>query len=72
MNIVSRVLIVPIRIWQLTFSKLLPPTCRFSPSCSAYTIEALRRHGPLKGLWLGARRLGRCHPWGPSGYDPVP
>ncbi|KAB7647972.1 membrane protein insertion efficiency factor YidD [Polymorphobacter fuscus] len=69
---VSRVLIVPIRIWQLTFSKLLPPTCRFSPSCSAYTIEALRRHGPLKGLWLGARRLGRCHPWGPSGYDPVP
>lgn len=72
MNPVSRVLIVPIRVWQLTFSKLLPPTCRFSPSCSAYTIEALRKHGPLKGLWLGLRRIGRCHPWGSSGYDPVP
>ena len=72
MNIVSRVLIMPIRLWQLTLSQILPPTCRYSPSCSAYTIEALRKHGPLKGLWLGLRRIGRCHPWGSSGYDPVP
>jgi putative membrane protein insertion efficiency factor len=72
MNLVSRVLIVPIRVWQLTFSKVLPPTCRYSPSCSVYTIEALQRHGPVKGLWLGIKRIGRCHPWGSSGYDPVP
>jgi putative membrane protein insertion efficiency factor len=72
MNLVSRVLIVPIRVWQLTFSKVLPPTCRYAPSCSAYTIEALQRHGPIKGLWLGIKRIGRCHPWGSSGYDPVP
>jgi putative membrane protein insertion efficiency factor len=72
MNLVSRVLIVPIRVWQLTFSKILPPTCRYAPSCSAYTIEALQRHGPVKGLWLGLKRIGRCHPWGSSGYDPVP
>ncbi len=72
MNIVSRVLIVPIRVWQLTISRVLPPTCRFSPSCSHYTIEALQRYGPVKGLWLGIKRIGRCHPWGPSGYDPVP
>ena len=72
MNIVSRILIVPVRVWQLTFSQVLPPTCRYSPSCSAYMIEALQRHGPVKGLWLGIKRIGRCHPWGSSGYDPVP
>jgi putative membrane protein insertion efficiency factor len=72
MNLVSRLLIVPIRVWQLTFSRVLPPTCRYAPSCSAYTIEALQRHGPIKGLWLGIKRIGRCHPWGSSGYDPVP
>ena len=72
MNLVSRILILPIRLWQLTISQILPPTCRYSPSCSAYTIEALQRHGPLKGLWLGIKRIGRCHPWGSSGYDPVP
>ena len=72
MNLVSRVLILPIRLWQKTFSVVLPPSCRFSPSCSAYAIEALQRHGPVRGAWLAARRIGRCHPWGPSGYDPVP
>ena len=72
MNLVSRILILPIRLWQLTISQILPPTCRYSPSCSAYTIEALQRYGPIKGLWLGIKRIGRCHPWGSSGYDPVP
>lgn len=71
-ELLSRILIVPIRIWQLTFSAILPPTCRFAPSCSAYAIEALQRHGPIKGGWLAVRRIGRCHPWGSSGYDPVP
>lgn len=71
-NIVSRILIVPIRVWQLTISKILPPTCRYSPSCSVYTAQALAKHGPIKGLWLGLKRIGRCHPWGSSGYDPVP
>jgi putative membrane protein insertion efficiency factor len=72
MNPISRVLILPIRLWQKTFSVVLPPSCRFSPSCSAYAIEALQRHGPVRGSWLAVRRIGRCHPWGPSGYDPVP
>ncbi len=60
------------RLWQLTFSTVLPPSCRFTPSCSHYGIEALRRHGLLAGLWLTAVRIARCHPWGGKGYDPVP
>jgi uncharacterized protein len=72
MKLVPRLLILPIRLWQMTFSAILPPTCRFTPSCSAYAITALQRHGPLKGLWLALRRIGKCHPWGSSGYDPVP
>jgi putative membrane protein insertion efficiency factor len=71
-GIVSRILIVPIRVYQATLSRILPPSCRFTPSCSHYAVEALSRHGPLKGGWLAVRRIGRCHPWGPSGYDPVP
>jgi putative membrane protein insertion efficiency factor len=72
MKLVSKLLILPIRLWQLTFSAILPPTCRFTPSCSAYAITALTRHGPFKGSWLALRRIGKCHPWGSSGYDPVP
>lgn len=60
------------RLWQLTVSVVLPPSCRFSPSCSHYGIEALRRHGLLAGLWLTAARIARCHPWGGCGHDPVP
>ena len=71
-GLLARVLILPIRAWQLTLSRILPPTCRFTPSCSAYAITALQRHGPLQGSWLALRRILRCHPWGPSGYDPVP
>ncbi|HVO03729.1 MAG TPA: membrane protein insertion efficiency factor YidD [Candidatus Cybelea sp.] len=64
--------ILPVRAYQWFISPLLPPSCRFEPSCSAYAVEALQRHGLLGGLWLTARRLARCHPWGGSGYDPVP
>jgi putative membrane protein insertion efficiency factor len=61
-----------IRLYQLTISPLLGPVCRFYPSCSHYGYEALRVHGTLRGIWLTARRLLRCHPWNPGGPDPVP
>ena len=66
----------PIRAYRLFVSPLLPPSCRFEPTCSAYALEALHAHGPAKGLWLALRRITRCHPirWlgGSSGFDPVP
>lgn len=61
-----------IRIYQWTVSPLLGPTCRFHPSCSNYALEAINRFGILRGGWLTVRRLGRCHPWHPGGFDPVP
>lgn len=61
-----------IRAYQLAVSPWLGNRCRFHPSCSEYSMEALRRHGVMRGLWLGIRRIGRCHPWHPGGYDPVP
>jgi hypothetical protein len=61
-----------IRVYQLVLSPLLGPTCRFTPSCSQYAMEALARHGVLAGGWLALRRILRCHPWGGMGYDPVP
>ncbi len=64
--------ILLVRFYQLCISPLKPPCCRFTPTCSQYAIEALRKHGPIKGLYLTVRRLLRCHPWGGSGYDPVP
>lgn len=68
----ARLLILLARGWQLGPSLILPPSCRFQPSCSAYAIEALRRYGAVRGSWLAARRLSKCHPWGGSGFDPVP
>ena len=65
-------LVLPIRGYQVAISPLLGPRCRFYPSCSAYAVEALRVHGPLRGTWLAARRLLRCHPWNLGGIDPVP
>lgn len=67
-----RLLAGAVRGYQLFLSPLLPPSCRFTPSCSQYALEALERHGAVKGTWLAARRLARCHPWHPGGYDPVP
>jgi putative membrane protein insertion efficiency factor len=61
-----------IRVYQLTISQVMPPSCRFVPTCSQYTGEAISRYGFFKGVWLGARRLARCHPFNPGGYDPVP
>jgi hypothetical protein len=61
-----------IRAYRLTISPLLGPTCRFEPTCSAYGLEALDKYGFLKGLWLTVCRVGRCHPYHPGGYDPVP
>lgn len=68
----ASLLILPIRFYQCCISPLTPPACRFTPTCSQYAVEALRKHGPFKGMWLAVRRLLRCHPWGGSGYDPVP
>lgn len=67
-----RLLSWPIRFYQRYISPLTPPSCRFTPTCSAYALEALCKHGPWKGTWLAVRRLLRCHPWGGHGYDPVP
>ena len=61
-----------IRLYQLTISRALPSSCRFYPSCSEYTRQAIERHGLLRGGWLGVKRLARCHPFNPGGYDPVP
>jgi hypothetical protein len=69
---IAKLLILIARGWQVGPSRVLPPSCRFQPSCSAYAITALRRYGAVRGSWLAARRLLRCHPWGGSGHDPVP
>lgn len=66
------ILITIVRAYQVAISPLLPASCRYYPSCSAYAIEALERHGARKGGWLALRRLARCHPFRPGGYDPVP
>ena len=68
----TRLLILLVRAWQVGPSGVLPPSCRFQPSCSAYAITALRRYGPARGGWLAAKRIARCHPWGGCGPDPVP
>nr|WP_244405188.1 membrane protein insertion efficiency factor YidD [Ignavibacterium album] len=64
--------IILIKIYQIFISPLFPSSCRYTPTCSQYTLEALKKYGLLKGLWLGIKRISRCHPWGGSGYDPVP
>lgn len=68
----KRLLIGLVSLYQYLISPLLGPRCRFHPSCSHYAIEAVQSHGALRGSWLAVRRLGRCHPWHPGGYDPVP
>ena len=69
---VLEVILLPIRIYRWCVSPLIGGTCRYEPSCSRYAIDAIQLHGALKGVYLTARRLARCHPFGGSGYDPVP
>lgn len=69
---ISAIFLIPIYFYRYCISPLTPPTCRFTPTCSQYTIEAIKKHGPIKGLILAIKRILRCHPWGGSGYDPVP
>ena len=64
--------LLPVHFYRRCISPMLPPSCRYVPTCSEYMVEAVRLHGPLKGLAMGTRRICRCHPWGGSGYDPVP
>ena len=68
----QRLLLLLVRFYQYAISPMLPPRCRYTPTCSQYAVEALQKHGALKGGWLVAKRIGRCHPWGGSGHDPVP
>ena len=76
LNIFTRalgwLLMLPIRFYRKFISPLTPPSCRFTPTCSEYAIEAITKHGPFKGTWLAIRRVLRCRPGGGSGYDPVP
>ena len=69
---IARLLIAVARGWQAGPSQLLPPSCRYQPSCSAYAITAIQRYGAARGSWLALKRICRCHPWGGQGYDPVP
>ncbi|MCX4289997.1 MAG: membrane protein insertion efficiency factor YidD [Duncaniella sp.] len=71
-NVARQLLVLPIRFYKLCISPLLPPACRFTPSCSTYAMEAILKHGVFRGSWLAVKRILRCHPWGGSGYDPVP
>ncbi len=68
----KRIFISMIRFYQRYISPLTPPACRYTPTCSQYTLEAIQKYGAIRGSWLGLKRICRCHPWGGSGYDPVP
>ena len=71
-DLLVALLVAPIRFYRAFISPLPPPSCRFTPTCSQYAIEALHKHGPFRGLALAVWRILRCNPWGGSGYDPVP
>lgn len=69
---IAGIFLVLVRGYQLFLSPMLGPSCRYTPTCSQYAIEAIRKYGPFKGGWLAIRRIARCHPWGGHGHDPVP
>ncbi|MEN0003176.1 MAG: membrane protein insertion efficiency factor YidD [Bacteroidota bacterium] len=71
-QLLKKIFILPIRFYQYAISPLLGPSCRYNPTCSHYMVGAIEEWGVLKGVWLGLKRIGRCHPWGSHGYDPVP
>lgn len=72
MTPLARAFAFPVHLYRMIFSPWVGHNCRFQPTCSAYALEALEKHGAIIGAWLTARRIARCHPWGASGYDPVP
>lgn len=72
MSLFARIMALPVHGYRLFLSPWLGSNCRYDPTCSAYALEALKKHGGLKGSWLAARRIARCHPWGKSGVDDVP
>lgn len=71
-SLLAKLMLVLIRFYQYAISPMLPPRCRYTPTCSQYAIEAVKKHGAIKGGWLAAKRIARCHPLGGSGHDPVP
>jgi putative membrane protein insertion efficiency factor len=71
-TLIQSIVIFPIRLYQRYISPLLPPKCRYQPTCSHYMIQAIDHWGVFKGVWLGTKRISRCHPWGGMGFDPVP
>lgn len=71
-RIVKKIFLLPVFFYRACISPLTPPSCRYTPTCSQYMIEAVNKYGVIKGGWLGIKRILRCHPWGGSGYDPVP
>jgi putative membrane protein insertion efficiency factor len=71
-NILIFIALLPVRFYKYLLSPMFPPACRYTPTCSEYAAEAIKKHGIIKGWKLAAKRIGRCHPWGGSGYDPVP
>jgi len=71
-KIIEFVILLPVYVYRICISPLIPPRCRYIPSCSQYTIEAVKKHGAVRGGWFAIKRISRCHPWGGSGYDPVP
>ncbi len=71
-KLLSFILVIPIKLYQILISPILGPNCRYHPTCSQYSIEAINKHGPFKGTWLAIKRISSCHPWGGSGHDPVP
>ncbi|HRZ20033.1 MAG TPA: membrane protein insertion efficiency factor YidD [Bacteroidales bacterium] len=71
-RVLGKFLILLIRFYQAAISPYLPPSCRYTPTCSAYGVEAIKKYGPFRGGWLTLKRILSCHPWGGSGYDPVP
>ncbi|MFK7968945.1 MAG: membrane protein insertion efficiency factor YidD [Bacteroidia bacterium] len=76
MGIISRavtwLLLALVKVYQYGISPLFPSSCRYQPTCSEYMVQAVKKHGPFKGFLLGIKRIGRCHPWGGHGHDPVP
>ncbi len=71
-TLAAHIIALPVRVYRFGISPVIPSRCRHLPTCSEYALEALKIHGPLDGLWLSIKRIGRCHPWGTHGYDPVP